>query len=185
MESRLYTKYKKDVVPELKKEFGIKNDMALPRIVKVVLNVGVNSAMKDTNMFDVVVNNLSNIAGQKPVITKARKSISNFKIREGMNIGAKVTLRGQRMYEFLDKLINVTFPRMRDFRGVPKTIFDGRGNVGIGFSDQLAFPEIQAEGVERLHGLEVMIHTSSENDDQGYALLKGLGFPFQEEGDKN
>jgi len=176
---RLYEKYKKEAVPFLKKEFNIPNIFAVPKVEKIILNVGLGKAIKEKELFDVVENNLMRITGQKPVKTKAKKSISNFKIRKGMVLGMKVTLRKKRMYDFLDKLINVSFPRVRDFRGVSSKIVDGNGNITIGFKEHICFPEIRLDEVEKVHGLEATIVTSAKNNEQAIALLRKLGFPFK------
>lgn len=172
--------YKERVVPNLKAAFGLKNVMQVPKIEKVVINVGYGRQVKDKAYIDNVESTLGAITGQKPVHNKAKKSISNFKIREGMPIGASVTLRGNHMYDFLDKLVSVTFPRVRDFRGISPKIFDRQGNCTIGFKENIAFPEIKADAIEKIHGLEVVIHTTAKSKEHGLALLKELGFPFQE-----
>jgi len=179
-EPTLYTQYKTTVAPKLKEEFGYKNVMQVPRIEKVVLNVGYGRRVKDKQFIEQVEKTLTQITGQKPVHNKATKSISNFKIREGMNIGVSVTLRGKAMYEFLNKLINITFPRVRDFRGINPKSFDKNGNYSIGFKENIAFPEIGADAVDNLHGLEVVVATTATNKEEGFALLKGLGFPFRD-----
>ncbi len=176
--NRLAEKYKNEVAPKLVKEFGIRNNMAAPRVEKVVINAGLGKSIQDSAYIDAAIDVLTKITGQAPVKTLARKSISNFKIREGMVVGAKVTLRGQQMWAFLDKLINVTLPRVRDFRGLPRTSFDGQGNYSIGFKEHIVFPEISSDDVEKIVGLEVNIVTSAENDEQASALLTALGFPF-------
>lgn len=173
--------YIKKVKPALKDQFGFKNDLAVPRLQKISLNVGVGRFSKDKNYIDSVVNNITRITGQKPVLTKAKKSISAFKVREGMIIGIAVTLRGDRMYDFLEKLINVTFPRVRDFRGIDAKKMDKTGNLSIGFKEHLAFPEIKADEVDNLHGLEVNITTSATTYDEGLALFTLLGFPFKKD----
>lgn len=178
--SKLYEKYKKEVVPALMKRLDYKNPMAVPKIEKVVINVGVGQNSKDANFIKQVEKNIMMITGQKPISTKAKKSISNFKIRQGMVIGVKVTLRKKMMYDFLDKLINITLPRIRDFRGVSPESFDGKGNLNLGFKEQIPFPEIRAESIEKLHGLEVSILTSAKTDKEGLELLKLMGFPFKE-----
>lgn len=180
MKSRFYTTYKKEIVPRLKERFGLMNVMQVPKVEKVVLNVGYGRHVKDKAYIDTAEATLEAISGQKPVHNKAKKSISNFKIREGMPIGVSVTLRGPRMYDFLDKLVSVTFPRVRDFRGISPKIFDRQGNCTIGFKENIAFPEIKADAIDKIHGLEVVVHTSAPNKEQGLALLKELGFPFQE-----
>lgn len=166
------------MVPALKKELGLSNVMEAPRLVKVVLNVGYGRFVKESNFAENVENTLKKISGQKPMRTKSKKSISNFKIREGQDIGAMVTLRGPRMYQFLEKLLNVTFPRTRDFRGVSEKGFDGQGNYTIGFKENLAFPEVKSGEIDKSHGLQIIINTSAKNKEAGKALLKLLGFPF-------
>jgi len=180
MVSRLYTQYKEKVVPALKEQFGYKNIMQVPKVAKVTLNVGYGRNAKDKSFIENVERTLTVISGQKPVHNKATKSISNFKIREGMPIGASVTLRGTRMYDFLDKLVSVTFPRVRDFRGISPNAFDRMGNYTVGFKENIAFPEINADAVEKIHGLQVVITTTARNKEEGFALLKGFGFPFKE-----
>ena len=178
--NRLLEKYNKDVIPAFKEKFGYKNSMAIPRIKKVVINIGAGQGLQDSNFIEQAEQNLIMITGQKPVKTKAKKSISNFKIREGMILGLKVTLRRKRMYDFIDKLINITLPRIRDFRGLNPKSLDGNGNLTLGFKEHIAFPEIQAEGIEKLHGLEVSIQTSANNNEQALFLLKELVFPFKD-----
>ncbi len=178
-QSTLLTQYKTDVVPALKEKFGYKNIMEVPAIEKVVLNVGYGRHVKDKQFIEHVEKTLQTITGQKPVHNKATKSISNFKIREGMNIGASVTLRGAPMYEFLYKLIHVTFPRVRDFRGIKQHAFDAQGNYSIGFTENIAFPEMSTDAVDTIHGLEVVVTTTATNKEEGYELLKALGFPFK------
>ncbi len=179
--ARLRFKYQKEVVPALMKEFSLKNVMAVPRLEKVVINMGVGEATQNAKVLDPAVAELQQITGQKPVITKAKKSIAAFKVREGMPIGAMVTLRGDRMYEFLDRLMNVALPRVRDFRGVSSKSFDGRGNYTLGLHDQLIFPEIDYAKVERQKGMNVTIVTTSKSDDQARALLKHMGMPFRQQ----
>jgi len=175
----LKEKYKKEIIPALKEAFGYRNDLAVPHIEKVCLNVGMGQGLKDKDFKEVVQQTLLRITGQKPVLTKARKSISNFKIREGMVVGAKVTLRKDRMWGFLDKLVNVTFPRVRDFRGISPKIVDRSGNLSIGFKEYLAFPEIKPDEVEKLHGLQITIQTTAKNKEEGMKLFELLGFPFK------
>jgi large subunit ribosomal protein L5 len=177
--ARLRERYEKEVKPALMKEFDLKNTMAVPRVEKVVINMGVGEATQNAKILDPAANELSQIAGQKAVITKAKKSIAAFKVREGMPIGAMVTLRGDRMYEFLDRLLNVALPRVRDFRGVSTKSFDGRGNYTLGVRDQLVFPEIDYAKVEKLKGMNITIVTSARSDDQARALLKHMGMPFR------
>lgn len=176
--SRLSEKYRKDVVPALKKEFGIENPMAIPRIEKVVLNMGVGEAIQNVKIVEAAAEELTKIAGQRAVITRARKSIATFKLREGMPIGCRVTLRGAKMYEFLDRLMNIALPRVRDFRGVPTRAFDGRGNYTLGVKDHLVFPEIDPGKVDKSKGLNVTIVTTAGSDDRARVLLRELGMPF-------
>ncbi len=178
MASRLNEKYRKDVVPVLKKEFGIDNPMAVPKIEKVVLNMGVGEAIQNVKIVEAAAEELTKIAGQRAVITRARKSIATFKLREGMPIGCRVTLRGERMYEFLDRLLNIALPRVRDFRGVPTRAFDGRGNYTLGIKDHLVFPEIDPGKVDKSKGLNVTIVTTAGSDDRARVLLRELGMPF-------
>ena len=178
MTSRLNDKYRKDVVPVLKKEFGIDNPMAVPKIDKIVLNMGVGEAIQNVKIVEAAAEELTKIAGQRAVITRARKSIATFKLREGMPIGCRVTLRGERMYEFLDRLLNIALPRVRDFRGVPTRAFDGRGNYTLGIKDHLVFPEIDPGKVDKSTGLNVTIVTTAGSDDRARVLLRELGMPF-------
>jgi large subunit ribosomal protein L5 len=179
-EARLRQHYQKSVVPALVKEFGYKNVMAVPKIEKVSVNIGLGEATQNQKLMDGAVNELGQIAGQKPVVTKAKKSIAAFKLREGMSIGAMVTLRGDRMYEFLDRLMNVALPRVRDFRGVSSKSFDGRGNYTLGVRDQLIFPEIDYNKVEKVKGMNISIITSAKTDAEGLALLRHMGMPFRQ-----
>ena len=176
--NRLLEKYNETVKPSLMKEFGYSSVMQAPKIVKVVVNMGVGDAIANAKLLDEAVEELTQITGQKPVITKAKKSIANFKLREGMAIGCKVTLRGERMYEFLDKLLNVSLPRVRDFHGVSATAFDGRGNYTLGVKEQLIFPEINFDKVSKVRGMDVVIVTTAKTNQEAFALLKGLGMPF-------
>ncbi len=176
--ARLKELYLKTVVPALTKEFDYKNPMAVPKIEKISLNVGMGEATQNSKLIDGAVNELTAIAGQKPVITKARKSIAAFKLRENMPIGCAVTLRGDRMYEFFDRLVNVALPRVRDFRGVSTKSFDGRGNYTLGLKDQLIFPEIDYNKVEKTKGMNICITTTARTDAEGQALLKHMGMPF-------
>lgn len=178
MAARLKQHYEKNVVPALTKEFGYTNVMAVPKLEKISLNIGLGEATQNSKLMDGAVNELTMIAGQKPVITKAKKSIAAFKLREGMPIGCMVTLRGQRMYEFLDRLVSVALPRVRDFRGVPTKSFDGRGNYTLGVKDQLIFPEIDYNKVEKVKGMNITITTTARTDAEGLALLRHLGMPF-------
>jgi len=177
--ARLRDKYKNEIAPALAKEFDIKNPMAVPRIEKVVVNMGLGEASANAKILDVATEELRSITGQKPVITKAKKSIAAFKLRQGMNIGSMVTLRGERMFEFLDRLISVALPRVRDFRGVSGKAFDGRGNYTLGVREQLIFPEIDFNKVDKLRGMNISIVTTARNDEQARALLKAMGMPFR------
>jgi large subunit ribosomal protein L5 len=179
MAARLREQYKKTVVPALMKEFDLKNVMAVPRLEKITVNIGMGEATQNPKLMDGAVTELTQIAGQKPVVTKARKSISSFKLREGMSIGCMVTLRGDRMFEFYDRLVNVALPRVRDFRGVSTKSFDGRGNYTLGVKDQLLFPEIDYNKVEKTKGMNISITTTARNDAEGIALLRHLGMPFR------
>jgi large subunit ribosomal protein L5 len=176
---RLKDRFRADAVPRLQKELGLSNVMQVPRLEKVVLNMGVGDALKDGRMLEAAVEDLTIITGQKPVITKARKSIAGFKLREGMSIGAKVTLRGDRMWEFIDRLVSIAIPRIRDFRGLNPGSFDGRGNFTLGLTEQLIFPEIDYDKVAKVRGMDITIATTAKNDEQGRALLVALGFPFE------
>jgi len=178
--ARLKQRYQTDIAPAIAKEFGIKNPMAIPRLEKIVLNMGMGEAIANSKVLDTAVAELTSIAGQKPVITKAKKSIASFKLRQGMPIGVMVTLRGERMYEFFDRLVSVALPRVRDFRGVSPKAFDGRGNYTIGIREQLIFPEIDFNKVDKLRGMNISIVTSARNDEQARALLKSLGMPFRQ-----
>jgi large subunit ribosomal protein L5 len=179
-EARLRQHYQKSVIPALTKEFGYKNVMAVPKIQKVSINIGLGEATQNAKLMDGAANELGQIAGQKPVVTKAKKSIAAFKLREGMAIGAMVTLRGDRMYEFLDRLMNVALPRVRDFRGVSSKSFDGRGNYTLGVRDQLIFPEIDYNKVEKVKGMNISITTTAKTDAEGLSLLKHMGMPFRQ-----
>lgn len=178
--ARLREHYSKSVVPALTKEFGYKNVMAVPKIQKVAVNIGLGEATQNPKLMDGAVNELGAIAGQKPIVRKAKKSIAAFKLREGMPIGCSVTLRGDRMYEFLDRLMNVALPRVRDFRGVSTKSFDGRGNYTLGIRDQLIFPEIDYNKVEKTKGMNISITTTAKSDAEGLALLRNLGMPFRQ-----
>ena len=178
--ARLSEKYKKEIAPALQKEFDIKNPMAIPKIDKIVVNMGLGEASGNSKILDVAVDELKSITGQKPVITKAKKSIAQFKLRQGMQIGTMVTLRGARMYEFLDRLISVALPRVRDFRGVSGKAFDGRGNYTLGIREQLIFPEIDFNKVDKTRGMNISIVTTARNDDEARSLLKALGMPFRQ-----
>ncbi len=177
--NRLQEKYAQVVVPALMKEFEYSSIMQAPKVLKVVINMGIGDAIANSKALDEAVAELTQLAGQKPVITKAKTSIANFKLREGMEIGCKVTLRGNKMYEFLDKLMNVALPRVRDFRGVNGNAFDGRGNYTLGVKEQLIFPEINFDKVNRVRGMDIVIVTSALTNAEGRALLKGLGMPFE------
>jgi large subunit ribosomal protein L5 len=177
--ARLKEAYLKKIVPAMTKEFGYTNPMAVPKVQKISVNIGLGEATGNSKLMDGAVNELSLIAGQRPVINKARKSIAAFKLREGMAIGCSVTLRGDRMYEFLDRLVSVTLPRVRDFRGVSSKSFDGRGNYTLGIKDQLIFPEIDYNKVEKTKGMNICITTTAKTDAEGLALLKHLGMPFR------
>ena len=176
--NRLLQKYNEEIKPSLIKEFGYTTPMQCPKIEKVVINLGVGDAIQNPKALEEAVAELTQISGQKPVITKAKKSIANFKLREGMQIGTKVTLRGERMYDFLDKLFNISLPRVRDFHGVSATAFDGRGNYTLGVKEQLIFPEINFDKVNKVRGMDVVIVTSANTNKEAYALLKAMGMPF-------
>ena len=180
MSERLRQSYKNDVVPQLMKEFNYENIMQVPAVKKVVVNIGVGEALDNAKALDGAVSDLRIITGQQPVITRARKSIANFKLREGRQIGCKVTLRGERMWAFLDRLTNVALPRTRDFRGISPNGFDGRGNFTLGLREQLIFPEIQYDKIDKVRGMEITVVTSAPTDEEGRRLLKLLNFPFQE-----
>ena len=177
--SRLNEKYTSEIRQALQEKFQYKNVMEIPKLEKIVINIGVGDAVGNAKALEAAVNDLTIIAGQKPVITKAKKSIANFKVREGMALGTKVTLRGERMYEFLDKLINVALPRVRDFRGVSATAFDGRGNYALGLKEQLIFPEIEYDQVERVTGMDIIVVTSAKTDEEARELLTLCGMPFE------
>jgi large subunit ribosomal protein L5 len=179
MASRLRERYRSEVAPALMRELGYSNPMAVPRLEKIVLNMGLGEAVQNPKVIDSAVEELTVIAGQKPVVTKAKKAISNFKLREGMPIGAMVTLRGDRMYEFLDRLVAAALPRVRDFKGVPDRSFDGRGNYSLGLREQVIFPEINLDKVDKIKGLTIVICTTARTDAEGKALLRGLGMPFR------
>ena len=176
--SRLHDKYNETIVGNLVKQFGYTSVMQAPHIDKVVINIGVGEAITNPKLLDEAANELAQITGQKPVITKAKKSIANFKLREGMPIGCKVTLRGERMYEFLDKLFNISLPRVRDFRGVSNTAFDGRGNYTLGVKEQIIFPEINYDKVNKLRGMDIVIVTTANTNEEAKALLTEMGMPF-------
>ena len=178
MEARLYDKYVTEVVPALQQKFGYKNVNQIPKIDKIVINMGLGDCKDNAKSMEIAVGELTTIAGQKPLVTKAKKSIANFKLREGMNIGAKVTLRGERMYEFMDKLMNIALPRVRDFHGVSDKAFDGRGNYALGIREQLLFPEIDYDKVEKVRGMEMIFVTTAHSDEECKELLRLMGMPF-------
>lgn len=177
----LYERMKTEIAPAIKQELGLKNNMAVPRIDKVTVNVGIGTLMKNTKDFSNVVDNVSLITGQKPVVTKAKKAISNFKLREGLATGIVTTLRGKRAYDMVDRLVNVVIPRIRDFRGLSTKSFDGKGNYSVGFRDCLVFPEINPDSLVNPHGVSVTIVTTAKNNEEGIALLRKIGFPFKKE----
>jgi len=179
MAARLKAKFNKEIAPALMKEFGLKNPMAVPHLHKIVVNMGVGEATQNAKVLDPAVRDLTEIAGQKPVVTRAKKSIAAFKVRENMPIGAMVTLRGDRMYEFFDRLVNTALPRVRDFRGVSTKSFDGRGNYTLGLKDQLVFPEIDYAKVDKMKGMNITIVTTAKSDDEARSLLQHLGMPFR------
>ncbi|MBP1692154.1 MAG: rplE [Chloroflexi bacterium] len=182
MESLMKDRYQNEVVPALMKSFKVSNIMEVPRIKKVVVNIGVGEALDNAKSLDAAVGDMTLITGQKPVVTKARMSIAAFKLREGRSIGVKVTLRGERMWSFLDRLMNIALPRVRDFRGISPDAFDGRGNYTLGLREQLVFPEIEYDKIDKLRGLEITIVTTARTDDEGRQLLQLLGMPFKKEG---
>lgn len=179
--ARLKDLYQKEIVPEMMDRFSYKNKMQVPKVYKVVVNVGVGSAKQESKHLDSAVSELSMKTGQKPVVTRAKKSIAGFKLREGMKIGCKVTLRGERMYEFLDRLLSVSLPRIRDFRGLSPRSFDGRGNYNIGITEQLIFPEVDYDEVEAIRGMNITIATTANNDEEAFELLNSFGFPFRKQ----
>lgn len=176
--ARLKEKYEKEVSPALMSKFAYKNIMQVPKMEKVIINIGVGEAKENPKALEAAVNDLMIISGQKPVVTRAKKSIANFKIRQGMPIGTKVTLRGERMYEFMDKLFNVALPRVRDFRGVPSKSFDGRGNYTLGIKEQLIFPEIEYDKIDKIRGMDIIFVTTARTDEESKELLEMLGMPF-------
>ena len=178
MATRIKEKYLNEAVPALQQKFGYKNPMQIPKLSKIVINMGLGDCKDNPKALEVAVKELAAIAGQQPLVTKARKSIANFKLREGMNVGAKVTLRGSRMEEFMDKLVNIALPRVRDFRGVSDKAFDGRGNYALGIREQLLFPEIEYDKVEKIRGMEMIFVTTAQTDEEGKQLLRLLGMPF-------
>jgi large subunit ribosomal protein L5 len=177
--SRLRERYQKEIVPALAKEFGYKNVMAIPKLDKIVINIGLGEAIQNSKLLDSAVDELGLIAGQRPVITRAKKSIASFKLRKGMTIGCMVTLRGERMYEFLDRMVTIALPRVRDFRGLSTKSFDGRGNYTIGLRDQLIFPEIDYAKVSKIKGMNITLATTAKTDDEARTLLRLLGIPFR------
>ena len=178
MATRIKEKYLNEAVPALQQKFGYKNVMQIPKLAKIVINMGLGDCKDNPKALEVAVKELATISGQKPMVTKARKSIANFKLREGMNVGAKVTLRGDRMEEFMDKLVNIALPRVRDFRGVSDKAFDGRGNYALGIREQLLFPEIEYDKVEKIRGMEMIFVTTAQTDEECKELLRLLGMPF-------
>lgn len=177
--NRLYLKYKNEVVPAMEKEFNYTNALQVPKVEKIIVNRGLGDVKDNSQAFNKAVDELAMITGQKPIVTLAKKSIANFKVRQGMKIGAKVTLRGEHMYEFLDKLISIALPRVRDFQGVSEKAFDGKGNYALGLTEQLVFPEISYEKIDKIRGLDIVIVTSANTDKEAKALLKNLGMPFR------
>lgn len=178
MATRIKEKYLNEAVPALQQKFGYKNPMQIPKLSKIVINMGLGDCKDNPKALEVAVKELAAIAGQQPLVTKARKSIANFKLREGMNVGAKVTLRGSRMEEFMDKLVNIALPRVRDFRGVSDKAFDGRGNYALGIREQLLFPEIEYDKVEKIRGMEMIFVTTAKTDEEAKELLRLMGMPF-------
>jgi len=176
--SRLKKRYREEVVPAMMKEFGYSNLMQVPRVTKTVVNVGVGEALDNAKALDFVIQDIVTITGQRPIVTRAKKSIANFKLREGRSIGVKVTMRGERMWSFLDRMMNVALPRRRDFRGVSPEAFDGRGNFSLGFREQLIFPEVDYDKIDKIRGFEVSVVTTAQTDEEGYRLLALLGMPF-------
>lgn len=177
--AELAVEFKEEILPKLMEKFNYKSVMAVPKVEKIVINVGLGEAKDDQKLLDNVVEELAEITGQKPTVTRAKKSVANFKVREGMPVGVKVTLRGSLMWEFLYKLINITLPRIRDFRGVSPKSFDGRGNYNLGIQEQIVFPEINIDKIEKVHGMEITIVTSAETDEEAHELLKLMGMPFR------
>lgn len=179
MTSRLVEKYRNEVVPAITESFGYKNVMQVPKLEKIVINIGLGSHKDNPKAVESAVRDLTIITGQRPVVTKARKSIANFKLREGMSVGCKVTLRGEKMYDFFDKLVSISLPRVRDFRGVSSTSFDGRGNYSLGIKEQLIFPEIEYDMVDEIRGMDIVIVTTAETDEESKKLLELMGMPFK------
>ncbi len=176
--SRLQEKYKAEVAPALMTKFGYKSTMQIPKLEKIVINIGMSDARENPKVIDAAMNDLAQITGQRPIITKARKSVANFKLREGMNIGCKVTLRADKMYEFLDRLFNVALPRVRDFRGINPNSFDGRGNYALGVKEQLIFPEIEYDKIDKIRGMDIIIVTTAKSDEEAREMLSLMGAPF-------
>jgi len=177
--ARLQKIYREKIVPELKQSLGLKNAMQVPRILKITVNMGVGEAVADKKVMDAATADMAKITGQKPAVTKAKKSVATFKVRDGQAIGCKVTLRGARMYEFLDRLVNIAIPRIRDFRGISGRSFDGRGNFSLGVKEQIIFPEIQYDQIDQIRGMDITISTSARDDKHGRALLEAFNFPFR------
>ena len=180
LDVRLKAKYKSEIAPALKAEFGLKNVMQIPNLTKIVVNMGVGDAARDSKLIEGAIRDLATITGQKPQVTKSRKSIAQFKLRENQPIGAHVTMRGDRMWEFADRLLSISLPRIRDFRGLSPKQFDGKGNYTFGLTEQVVFPEIEQDQIDRPRGMDITIVTTAKNDEEGRALLKALGFPFKE-----
>ncbi len=180
LDTRLKAKYKSDIAPALKTQFGYSNVMQIPNLTKIVVNMGVGDAARDSKLIEGAIRDLATITGQKPQVTKSRKSIAQFKLREGQPIGAHVTMRGDRMWEFADRLLSISLPRIRDFRGLSPKQFDGKGNYTFGLTEQVVFPEIEQDKIDRTRGMDITIVTTAKNDEEGRALLKALGFPFRE-----
>jgi large subunit ribosomal protein L5 len=179
MQARMLTSYREEVVPQLLEEFQFRNSHEVPRLEKIVVNIGLGEAVQNARALDAAIDDLATITGQKPIVTRAKKSVAGFRLREGMPIGAKVTLRGARMYEFLDRLIGTALPRIRDFRGLSPWSFDGRGNYTLGLNEQIVFPEIDYDSIDKTRGMEITIVTTAKNDEEGRRLLALLGMPFQ------
>jgi large subunit ribosomal protein L5 len=177
--ARLKETYRDKIVPQLKKNLGLENTMQVPRILKITVNMGVGEAVADKKVMDAATGDMAKITGQKPAVTKAKKSVATFKVRDGQAIGCKVTLRGARMYEFLDRLVNIAIPRIRDFRGISTRSFDGRGNYSLGVKEQIIFPEIQYDQIDQIRGMDITISTSARDDKHGRALLEAFNFPFR------
>jgi len=177
--ARLLKQYREEIVPALLKRFGYKNVLQVPKLRKIVVNMGVGDGLKDAKIMDAAVGDLTTIAGQRPVITRAKKSVASFKLRKGMAVGCKVTLRGLRMYEFFDRLVNVAVPRIRDFRGLPANSFDGHGNYSFGIKEQMVFPEINYDKVVKIRGMDIIMNTTARTDEEAFELLKALGMPFR------